>query len=74
MFDNGRAQNLIFYEKRPDPKLIAISVTPAIMKCHKVRIKLFCAISCLVIGNLELDMSKQQIFGANTVGYGYKLE
>ena len=44
------------------------------MKCHKVRIKLFCAISCLVIGNQELDMSKQQIFGADTVGYGYKLE
>ena len=41
------------------------------MKCHKVRIKLFCAISCLVIGNQELDMSKQQTFGADTVGYSY---
>ena len=41
------------------------------MKCYKVRIKLFCAISCLVIGNQELDMSKQQTFGADTVGYSY---
>lgn len=79
-FDKGRAQNLIFCEKRPDPELIAQisfrsqNLTPAIMKCQKVRIKLFCAISRLVIGNQELDMSKQQIFGAGRVGYGYKLE
>ena len=27
------------------------------MKCHKVTIKLFCAISCLVIGNQELELT-----------------
>lgn len=75
-FDKGGAHNLIFYDKRADPELIALQFPiPKFNPCNNEVLQgknqVVLCISCLVIGDQELDISKQQIFGGG-VGYCYK--